>query len=261
MPTQLNTRNKLSTPKPQRFCHMIYYSSQINTSLPKRKLKHIHPCNQHSTLKHSITQLLIQSFNNTHTLLIPLNMPNPTKKLQLTPHWRHTITSTCNAQSLKWNRPHSSNYPQDHHHISNTLGHNCGQRRCQHNLHPHSEPQRLDHPTTSTDMHTIATIPKHTVLYIPRIERPNTITIPKHLSPPYYIYITNKTHLETHDTRSNLKTPSKKSTNMNIDTHPMKLTPLEYKLKYHMERCSQSCTNWTPHHTLAQWVHAHLPIR
>jgi ribonuclease HI len=233
-------------PPPQDFETEILWLLQIYiTILPKKKPKIIQPNNLHQTLPSAITKTLpsaitktlIESFQITHSYYSsPLTCPTQLTQYN-SPHTRDILFgSRGKANSTKWTG-HGLAFPTDHNTTLEAL--HWARMAAKEDAqtltiliinHKDWTPQQI--PLINHDIHILATIPPHTIIYNPT---------PKW--PKYYQYtepsLTSIICVHNQDTiLNNTQIPTvlqrilKNTIHTHIDTHPIKSTPTHYNVKF-----------------------------
>ena len=226
-------------PKVQNFeTEILWLIQRYVTILPKKKPKHILTNNQHHTIPPEITELLINSFQITHSYYSsPLTCP-----IQITqynsPHTRDIIFGSLgHAHSSRW-KGHGLAFPPDYNTTLQAI--HWARMAAKENTHTstiliinHQDwtPQKLN-LTNVADIHVIATIPPHTMQYKPTPEWPQYYQYTE-TSLTSIIYIHNQlTPATRQQFPNNLRDILKRITNTYIDIHPIQPTPNNYHIKF-----------------------------
>ena len=196
------------------------------------------PNNLHHTLHPDITKLLIDSFKITHSYYsYPLTCP-----IQLThynsPHNRDILFGSMGHVKFSRWKGIGLAFPMDHNTTLEAI--HWARMAAKEDVHTitilivnHKNwTTQLLPLNTNVDIHTIATIPLHTIHYVPTPEWPRYY---QYIEPSLtsIICIDNQAHLSM-----NLQTPHelqkvlKKTLKTHIDTYPINPTPTQYNVEF-----------------------------
>jgi hypothetical protein len=166
-------------PPPQNFeLEVLWLIQRYITILPKRKPKNIQPKNMHHTIHLTIIKTLIESHKITHSYYSsPLTCPTQLTQYH-SPHNRDIIFGSMgHAQISRW-KGIGLAYPTEHKTTVEAIHWAIMEAKEDTNTatiliinHNDWTPQQIS-LTTSGDIHTLATIPPHTILYNPTPEWP-----------------------------------------------------------------------------------------